>query len=65
MNQYFQNLNIVELNRTFYQYHETKTVEGWRQKALEHFVFTVKAHQDIMHKAKMKVKGEVSQRLNA
>jgi uncharacterized protein YecE (DUF72 family) len=58
MSQYFQNFNIVELNRTFYQYPETKTVEGWRQKAPEHFVFTIKAHQDITHKAKMKVKDE-------
>jgi uncharacterized protein YecE (DUF72 family) len=58
MNQYFQNFNIVELNRTFYQYPETRTVEGWRQKAPEHFVFTVKAHQDITHKARMKVKDE-------
>jgi uncharacterized protein YecE (DUF72 family) len=58
MSQYFQNFNTVEINRTFYQYPETKTVEGWRQKAPEHFVFTVKAHQDITHKAKMKVKDE-------
>ena len=58
MDHYFQNFNIVELNRTFYRYPETKTVEGWRRKAPEHFVFTVKAHQDIMHKAKMKVEEE-------
>jgi uncharacterized protein YecE (DUF72 family) len=58
MSQYFQNFNIVEINRTFYQYPETKTVEGWRQKAPEQFSFTVKAHQDITHKAKMKAKNE-------
>ena len=58
MSRYFQNFNTVEINRTFYQYPETKTVEGWRQKASEHFGFTVKAHQDITHKAKMKVKDE-------
>jgi uncharacterized protein YecE (DUF72 family) len=58
MSQYFQNFNIVELNRTFYEYPETRTAEGWRQKAPEHFVFTVKAHQDITHKARMKVKDE-------
>jgi uncharacterized protein YecE (DUF72 family) len=49
---------IVELNRTFYTYPETKTVEGWHKKAPENFVFTVKAHQDITHKAKMEVKHE-------
>jgi uncharacterized protein YecE (DUF72 family) len=33
MNEYFQKFNTVELNRTFYKYPETRTVEGWRQKA--------------------------------
>jgi len=45
----------VELNSTFYQYPREKTVEGWREKAPKEFEFTVKAHQDISHKAKLKV----------
>jgi uncharacterized protein YecE (DUF72 family) len=55
MERYFQNFRLVELNSTFYQYPREKTVEGWREKAPENFEFTVKAHQDISHKAKLKV----------
>ena len=43
------------MNSTFYQYPREKTVEGWREKAPKDFEFTVKAHQDISHKAKVKV----------
>ncbi len=54
MKRYFENFSLVELNSTFYQYPQEKTVEGWRKRAPEGFEFTVKAHQDISHKAKMK-----------
>ena len=57
MKKYFENFSLVELNSTFYQYPRERTVEGWREKAPENFEFTVKAHQDISHKAKMKVEG--------
>jgi uncharacterized protein YecE (DUF72 family) len=55
MKKYFENFSLVELNSTFYQYPRTETVEGWRKKAPETFEFTVKAHQDISHKEKMKI----------
>lgn len=55
MKKYFENFSLVELNSTFYRYPQDKTAEGWRRKAPESFEFTVKAHQDISHKAKMKV----------
>jgi len=55
MKSYFESFSLVELNSTFYRYPRDKTVEGWRRRAPEHFEFTVKAHQDISHKAKMKV----------
>lgn len=55
MKKYFENFSLVELNSTFYQYPRERTVEGWREKAPENFEFTVKAHQDISHKAKMRV----------
>ena len=61
MKKYFENFSLVELNNTFYQYPKERTVEGWRLKAPENFEFTVKAHQDISHKTKMKV-GDVSLR---
>lgn len=55
MKRYFEAFELVELNRTFYEYPRLDTVEGWREKAPEAFEFTVKAHQDITHKAKMRL----------
>ena len=55
MKRYFENYSLVELNSTFYEYPRLETVGGWREKAPENFEFTVKAHQDISHKAKMRV----------
>ncbi|MDH5459917.1 MAG: DUF72 domain-containing protein [Candidatus Bathyarchaeota archaeon] len=55
MKKYFENFSLVELNSTFYQCPRERTVEGWRGKAPEDFEFTVKAHQDISHKAKLKI----------
>jgi uncharacterized protein YecE (DUF72 family) len=55
MKKYFENFTLVELNSTFYQYPRDKTVEGWHEKAPKDFEFTVKVHQDISHKTKLKV----------
>jgi len=55
MKKYYEHFNLVELNSTFYQYPRMETVEGWRKKTPETFEFTVKAHQDISHKEKMKI----------
>ncbi len=55
MKKYFANFSLVELNSTFYRYPRERTIEGWREKAPKNFEFTVKAHQDISHKAKLKV----------
>lgn len=55
MKKYFQSFNLVELNSTFYQYPRMETVEGWRKKAPKNFEFSVKAHQDISHRARLKV----------
>jgi len=55
MKKYFESFSLVELNSTFYQYPRMETVEGWREKASEDFEFSVKAHQDISHKAKMEI----------
>jgi len=59
MKRYFESFRLVELNSTFYDYPRMETVEGWREKAPMDFEFTVKAHQDISHKAKLKM-GELS-----
>jgi len=55
MKRYFENYQLVELNSTFYEYPRIETVKGWREKAPENFEFTVKAHQDISHKSKMRL----------
>ncbi|MGB9671772.1 MAG: DUF72 domain-containing protein [Candidatus Bathyarchaeales archaeon] len=55
MKRYFEVFGLVELNRTFYEYPRLETVEGWRERAPETFEFTVKAHQDITHRAKMRL----------
>jgi len=54
MKKYFEKFNLVELNSTFYQCPRERTVEGWRERAPKDFIFTVKAHQDISHSAKMR-----------
>lgn len=59
MTKYFESFSLIELNNTFYQYPRMETVEGWREKAPKNFEFTVKAHQDISHKARLKI-GETS-----
>jgi uncharacterized protein YecE (DUF72 family) len=51
---YFETFSLVELNSTFYQYPQERTVEGWREKAPKNFEFTVKAHQEISHKSRLK-----------
>jgi len=55
MKKYHETFSLVELNTTFYQYPKMPTVFGWRNKAPENFEFTVKAHQDISHKFKLKI----------
>jgi len=55
MKKYYESFRLVELNTTFYQYPRMPTVVGWRERAPKDFEFTVKAHQDISHKYKLKV----------
>ncbi|MEM2110257.1 MAG: DUF72 domain-containing protein [Candidatus Bathyarchaeia archaeon] len=52
---YQEAFRLVELNSTFYKYPKLQTVKKWREKAPRDFEFTVKAHQDISHKYKLKL----------
>lgn len=52
---YYETFGLVEINTTFYKYLSQRVAEGWRKRAPEGFEFTVKAHQDISHKYKLKV----------
>jgi len=53
---YYEAFSLVELNRTFYEYPRLQTVRKWRKEAPEGFEFTVKAHQDLSHRYKLKPK---------
>jgi len=52
---YQETFRLVEINRTFYQIPRISTVTKWRREAPAEFEFTVKAHQDISHKYKLKL----------
>jgi len=54
MEKYQENFRLVELNKTFYDYPKVSTVVKWRKNAPKGFEFTVKAHQDISHKFRLK-----------
>jgi len=60
MKKYQENFHLVELNKTFYDYPEVSTVVKWRENAPKEFEFTVKAHQDISHKLKLKAESTAS-----
>ena len=65
MKRYFENYSLIELNSTFYEYPKLETVKSWREKAPQNFEFTVKAHQDISHKAKMQLNRTSNQAFEA
>jgi uncharacterized protein YecE (DUF72 family) len=46
---YFKNFDVVEIQQTFYQPPEEKTVLKWREEAPDSFEFTLKAWQLITH----------------
>jgi uncharacterized protein YecE (DUF72 family) len=47
---YSQVFNFVEVNHTFYEYPDTRTVEKWRRAVPENFTFAVRCHQDLTHR---------------
>ena len=48
---YFESLPVIEIQHTFYQPPQIKTLEKWRAAAPEGFEFTLKAWQLITHEA--------------
>ena len=60
MKKYQENFHLVELNKTFYDYPRISTIVKWRESAPEDFEFTVKAHQDISHKFKLKAESSAA-----
>jgi uncharacterized protein YecE (DUF72 family)/dihydrofolate reductase len=55
---YSTQLSSVEINYTFRRFPSEQTVQKWRGKAAEGFVFTLKASQRITHWKKLKDVGE-------
>ena len=47
---YAQAFNFVEVNQTFYEYPDMKTVERWRKTVPENFTFAVRCHQVLTHR---------------
>ena len=51
---YSEVFNFVEVNYTFYEYPDTRTVEQWRRTVPEGFTFAVRCHQDLTHRIGLK-----------
>jgi uncharacterized protein YecE (DUF72 family) len=51
---YSEVFNFVEVNYTFYEYPELRTVEKWRRTVPENFTFAVRCHQDLTHRIGLK-----------
>jgi uncharacterized protein YecE (DUF72 family) len=51
---YSQIFNFVEVNHTFYEYPDTRTVEKWRRTVPKDFTFAVRCHQDLTHRIGLK-----------
>jgi len=63
MKKYFQTFQAVEIQKTFYQVPEEKTLRKWKELAPKDFIFTVKAFQGVTHTFKSptwkRFKGEI------
>jgi len=51
---YSKAFNFVEVNYTFYEYPNSRTVERWRRSVPPDFTFTVRCHQDLTHRIGLK-----------
>jgi len=46
---YTKAFNFVEVNSSFYEYPDMRTVRSWRRRAPRDFEFSVRCHRDITH----------------
>jgi uncharacterized protein YecE (DUF72 family) len=51
---YSKAFNFVEVNCTFYEYPDPRTVDRWRRSVPPDFTFTVRCHQDLTHRIGLK-----------
>ena len=59
---YARYFSTVEVNTTFYRHPRPETLEGWRQKTPEEFVWAVKASRYITHIKRLRNAGESLER---
>lgn len=50
---YAKSFTTVEVNSTFYHIPQEKTMDGWRDKSPEDFVFTLKMNRMVTHRKKL------------
>ena len=50
---YTKTFSTVEVNSTFYHMPQEKTLDGWREKSPDNFVFTLKMNRFITHRKKL------------
>ena len=51
---YAEAFSFVEVNSTFYEQPDLRTVASWRRRVPEVFRFTVRAHRDVTHRLKLR-----------
>ncbi len=51
---YSEIFNFVEVNYTFYEYPDFRTVTRWRRAVPKSFTFSVRCHQDLTHRIGLK-----------
>jgi len=51
---YSEIFNFVEVNYTFYEYPDLRTVEQWRRTVPNDFTFAIRCHQDLTHRIGLK-----------
>jgi len=51
---YSRAFNFVEINSTFYEYPDMRTVRSWRRRVPRDFEFTVRCHRDVTHRNRLK-----------
>lgn len=61
---YSKVFNFVEVNYTFYEYPDIRTIERWRRTVPKDFTFAVRCHQDLTHKIGLKPVSEAYHVLN-
>lgn len=58
---YAQHFPVVEINSSYYMYHNVGTYKKWREETPDHFDFTVKCHKFVSQRPKLELTREILQ----